>query len=191
MSNEVLFLDAKLKVERAYHHVLDVEGWIANFIQLNLDCTRIDIDPDSGHVRFQTTNELKFPQPALSSITGDAVHSLRAALDYVGAEILRPFGTDPERSSFPIDINRQSLVGKPHYKEIERCAPDIALIIADLIDRNGCKFVGLNQLDRIDKHRFLITVVSNAQLTIRCIDNENDVPDVPREPCSSYPLVGG
>ena len=110
MADTVPFLSAKLKVERAYQHILEVERWVADLIDLNPHSIGIHTDPETGNVQI-IGRPCRFPERALPILVGDAVHNLRAALDHVVAEILRPFGIDPETSAFPIDISRQSLIG--------------------------------------------------------------------------------
>jgi hypothetical protein len=181
MADTVPFLSAKLKIERAYQHILEVERWVADFIDLNPQSMGIYKNPETGNVGLQVTQQrpYKFPTLALPIVIGDVVHNLRTALDHVASEILRPFGIDPETSSFPIDVNRQSLIGKPHYRVIKQPAPDIAIIIADFIDSSGSKFVGLNHLDRVDKHRLLISIVSVAKATVTAIDDDNNISNIP------------
>ena len=68
------------------------------------------------------------------------------------------------------------MVTQPRYREIQRLAPDVAEIIADFVGPNGRHFLGLNKLDRIDKHRLLITTFAVAKVSVMCIDDENNPP---------------
>lgn len=177
MSDSIPFLGAKLKIKRAYEHIKEVERWYGDLVVVDAHVAGAYVDPQSGKtaVKLVAPQFTKVPDVSLAMIIGDAVHNLRSALDYLAADILRPFGIDPELSSFPIARNRQSLEGKSHYREIKRHAPDLATIIADFIGARGGEFVGLNQLDRTDKHRLLITVHAIANFVIQVIADENDL----------------
>jgi hypothetical protein len=176
MHDQISFLDAELKIERANQHIQDVEHWIATYLDACPYSVGVDADPQTRQPRLYIIAPPIEAGP-LATIIGDAAHNLRAALDYVAVAILRPFGIDTKTTGFPIDKNRQSLVTQPHYREIERVAPDIAQIIADFEGPNGCQFVGLNHLDRIDKHRLLITTIAMAKIQVVCIDDENHPPE--------------
>jgi hypothetical protein len=175
MHDQISFLDAELKIERANQHIRDLELWIARYLDACPYSVGVDADPQTGQPRLYIIAPPIEADP-LAAIVGDAAHNLRAALDYMAIAILRPFGNDPKTASFPIDQNRQSLVTQPRYREIERVAPDIAQIIADFVGPNGRQFVGLNHLDRIDKHRLLITTIAMAKVQIVRIDDENHPP---------------
>jgi hypothetical protein len=170
---------ARLKVERAYQHVLNVEEWLRIYQSLNRYDVAIGKDfktgEDGGSAVTIVSPEKKYPPGHLPSMVGDAVHNLRAALDHVSAAIFRVAGEDAEKASFPIDKNRQSLVSKRNYREIERLAPDLAPVIADYIcsGNSADMLVAMNHLDRADKHRTLIITVAVAKIGIACIADEN------------------
>jgi hypothetical protein len=174
------FRSAKLKVKRADKHIREVEGLIDQFLRENLHkyTTGLNQDSETGEYAVKLT----MPIPSLSGIespniaVGDAIHNLRTALDHVAFEILKPFGIDPQSIYFPIDKNRQSLITQPHFRKIESLAPDLANIIADFVGPNGSSFIGLNQLDRTDKHRPIITTVVRSQFSIFPIENEDSIP---------------
>lgn len=177
MANIIPFFASKLKVERAHQHIQEVERWCHDLVAVDGYAAGAYIDAESrkASLKLVAPRFTKVPGVPIAVLIGDAIHNLRSALDYLAADILRPFRVDPESSSFPIDRNRQSLVGKEHYRQIERHAPDIATIIADFIDARGGEFCGLNQLDRTDKHRLLITTQAVAKFVIQVIADDNDI----------------
>ena len=116
------------------------------------------------------------------SIVGDAVHNLRAALDFVAAEILKNEpDADRADSYFPIGNSRQNLITCRSYRLIQRAAPDLALVIADIIKPykagGEARFIALNQLDRMDKHRvFVPSVVMSNYITVAIHEDQEENP---------------
>jgi hypothetical protein len=178
MTSKPNFTGARLKVKRADKHILDIEEWFRSYEALNPHEFRIEIDPKTGkgtgHVKV-IGPAINYPPGALSCIIGDAAHNLRAALDHVASAILIANDIDPETATFPLDKNRESLVSQPRYREIERVSPKLAQTIVDFICTGDAAnmLVGLNHLDRADKHRLLITSAAVAEGSIICIANEN------------------
>jgi hypothetical protein len=186
MQQKLDFLSARMKVERACKHILDVEEWFRAYRDLNRYKVRIDFDFETGEsegsglsIGADPQGDGRTPNGNVFCIVGDAVHNLRSALDHVAAAIFRVHGEDPERASFPIDKDRKSLISQPRYREIEGLAPSIAPLIADYIcsGNSADLFVGLNHLDRADKHRALITTVAMNKITVHCIADENETRD--------------
>jgi hypothetical protein len=195
MSTRPDLSSARLKVERAHKHILDIEQWIATFNTMNAHPVMVGVHPETGenkgsHVRV-FKGPMKMPEGNVSCIVGDAVNNLRAALEHVAAAIYIARAADPKESTFPIDRDTESLIKQPRYRKIETVAPDLAPIIADYVgaDGSGDLFVAMNQMAVADKHRVLITTIGLTKFTVHCIEDE----DEPREfaPGFLYVLPGG
>lgn len=169
---EGAFLGARLKIERAKQHIDEAERWVGRIYEINKDVLGLELNPDAEQYVFR--HHFGIPDSSLGVIIGDAVHNLRVALDFVAAEVLAAAGQDPETAAFPIDETRHSLVTQRRYRDIERVAPDVARIIAELVGDNGIMLVALNQLDRADKHRLLLLSKLVSKIDAVCIDDEND-----------------
>jgi hypothetical protein len=131
----------------------------------------------------------------VAPIVGDAVHNLRATLDHVAtAIVIAGEEDDPTRAYFPLQNTRQALVKSKEYRLIERVAPDLALQIADVIKpyKTGgdSRFLSLNHLDRMDKHRLLIPTLTESSHRIIAIreDQEDNPPSA--SPGAIFMLCG-
>jgi hypothetical protein len=135
-----ILLSARSKVERANHHIRDIERWLRAYRDRNAHSVQIGTDAgedsDGSGVRI-TNPAVQLPAEDLPCAVGDAVHNLRSALDHIAAAIYLAAGVNPEEATFPIDKDRKSLVRKRKYQEIERLAPGLAKIISDYECMNG------------------------------------------------------
>jgi hypothetical protein len=94
-------------------------------------------------------------EPALQAIVGDVVHNLRTALDFIAAEIVK---NEPECireiSYFPLGGTKNDLISSSRYRFIQRAAPDLASVIADIVKPykagGDWRFNAINELDRME-----------------------------------------
>ena len=77
MYDQMSFLDAELKIERANQHIRDVEHWIATYLDACPYSVGVDPDPQTGQPRLYFIEPTIEAQP-LAAIIGDAAHNLRA-----------------------------------------------------------------------------------------------------------------
>jgi hypothetical protein len=179
-------LSARSKVERANHHIRDIERWLRAYRDRNAHSVQIGTDAgedsDGSGVRI-TNPAVQLPAEDLPCAVGDAVHNLRSALDHIAAAIYLAAGVNPEEATFPIDTDRKSLVRKRKYQEIERLAPGLAKIISDYECMNGVgdRLIAMNHLDRADKHRLLIVIAVVAETKVLTINDENSPDDFPAD----------
>lgn len=152
---------ARLKVNRANKHVLDLEASIRAFGKTNPYYAVAKDNPKTGKREWRIRVEREIP-PTLAAITGDAIHNLRSALDHLMGQLVIANGGQPDsKTEFPIGRD------ETHYKSMRaRKTKGASKAALDLID--GLKpYKGgndalwrIHQLDVVDKHRLLLTVLS-------------------------------
>src|SRR5258708_1424115 len=99
----VSFAGPRRKVERANQHINEIESRYREFVTNKANRIVTDFDPASGlhKVRLEIADSLS---DTINLAFGDAVHNLRAALDYTWAQAILAF--DPNVNianlSFPL-----------------------------------------------------------------------------------------
>jgi hypothetical protein len=194
-----------LKLDRAKQHIDDVEAAIIAFHRTNPYVVVAEDDPQTGK---RTAKIGRKPAPIPSTvplILGDAVHAIRASLDYF-ANAAVPVPTDetgfpvPRQSRVPTARDLKSLVdGKVAgaSKQLRQ-----ALCALQPYPGGHGEYVWLiHRLDAIDKHRLLLTVgiayrsvIFDAAANLRGLaDWTNDLPPMPigLRPAQRYPVQEG
>lgn len=169
-----VFVGPKLKVERAYQHILDLESRVADFaahksntIVTKKDATGLDV------VVFEGDE----PLPALISLcVGDAAHNLRSALDHVMTGLVMKLvpGCANNHIYFPIRDDRAGVEAALKNAEVgaamaTEVGKKIGTAILEFVEPYGARdrpFPMLNKLDNIDKHRLVLTMAVRRSLHI-------------------------
>jgi hypothetical protein len=163
---------ARLKVERANEHIIDLDTRLQRFSETDSYVIHVDYDVDAGYdfMRLETVETV--PDHFLL-IAGDALNNLRSSLDYV------MFGLCPHAREFPIYGKREYFENaiKGTLKKTAEAYPAIMDFMLNAIQPYkggyGESLVDLNSLNNIDKHRLLI---ARKQITfvfgIRAIDGD-------------------
>jgi hypothetical protein len=163
-----MFESAKLKIERANHHIDDLNAQVIAF--RDSDFYRVyaekDADGSRSSLKFRLTKRLDAEK--LATIVGDAIHNTRSALDHTAYEIAVGAGVtgdDLRYIKFPFQETRQKLVDTLNGGFIQRAGTDIVQIIVETIrpyKSNGGSHLlcALHDLDITDKHELLIPVFS-------------------------------
>ena len=161
------FSDARSKIERANHHIKDIEACIAALHETNTAV--IETDPDSGCETlkhdFTDTSALK----EIALILGDAVHNLKCALDYTWLQTIEkliPANVD-DRAKFPV---RKTIVEMKGY--LTSCKVDVVcptlfnLMIGKIQpwDAGNIAIWPIHSFDNRDKHRLLIPVLTQGHI---------------------------
>lgn len=148
-----------VKIERANHHIKDLDLAISNFLNSGPYKTIGEIDSD-GRAVYRVSRVEPIPI-AINVITGDAIHNLRASLDYLICALWRRTNSgECERIQFPCP-------GAADYKanglgKIQGMGQDAIGAISAVEPYqggNGDILWRLHRLSIIDKHRLPITVV--------------------------------
>lgn len=156
----------KAKIERAYEH-------IGNFDSESGDALResygkviaFKTDPSNGHRVYYLTGDIVVP-PVCSAIAADVMQNLRSALDHLAYRLcVAGYGSIPEdrlkNLYFPIAPKASDYPGRV-TGTIEGLAKPEAVKAVRLIEayKGGKEEIlwVINDLNRIDKHRLLITL---------------------------------
>ncbi len=161
------FVEARLRLQRASDHVADVNARLIAFLEKHPPKRRVRKDPDTGNWAIAFYN-IGVPDPMIGVVTGEAVHSARAALDYAVGELIaantRQWPSDKVKFGFPIcsEVSEYRLARKGKLKGIPK---DARAVIKDLQPCNDwrrklrpqARFVleRLHRLDIEEKHRRL------------------------------------
>jgi len=165
----------RLKIERAKHHIKELDTKLRAFLDTDFYALSVQADPGTGDnsLKFQITKS--FPIET-TLITGDAVHNLRSALDLAWAKLIRkrlPAIFD-KFTKFPIRDSRNELIAALKGRKIHKSYPslfDLVLSIKPYKGGNDALFA-LHELDILDKHRLLLPVV--GVVALHGVDAEDD-----------------
>ena len=161
---------ARLKIERADHHIANLEGSIDGLKERLT--TSVDVDPDTGCEYIKCDFASIKDQDAiedLPAIIGDAVHNLKCALDHVWFETIQrliPSG-DWDRTVFPAYYTENYLRPALRNLQIHISAPRFFdFIMSEVKPYDGGDFAvwPVHILDRRDKHRLLTPVVHYSSI---------------------------
>ena len=179
-----LFRDAKLKIKRAHEHIEQLPILLGAFLESRPYKLDVKHDPKTGYnfIEFETTQPLP---PAIPLTIGDALHNLRAALDYAFWEIVlcTTKQLPSQYVSFPCLKTREKLEAALKSRDIEAAGPDIIDLIRNEIKPypgGNDPLWALHRLDIADKHRLLITVLRVLSLRDVSAEDENHNRFTPR-----------
>ncbi len=183
MNPDNTFLGAYLKVDRANHHI---QSLIDNSQPLAPSMYELGWRPRSSGValaQFGTSvpdpnkpvRELAYvpKQPVsnmLALIIGDAVHNLRAALDYAATAVVRAKNGDTQFVSFPFHEKRENLIETASPLNLIKAAlsdADVQTFFRDTIkpySDGNAELWTLTKIDKIDKHNFILPTVTIADV---------------------------
>ena len=154
-------LGTKLKIERAEHHIIDLQARLSTFFATdpNLVVKTIEPDGQSGFNLLKVTLTRPLPRE-IPSIIGDAISNLRASLDHLIYDLaLKAGGRPPERTHFPFAGSKQEFEGAGTQRKIELLGADAKQMIADLKpyreDGNHLLWA-LNRVRNSDLHRKIV-----------------------------------
>lgn len=168
MANPVDFFGPDLKAERAEHHIGELDGIFREFVRKNRNALRSKCNARA--VRKKVTLGGAFPRHT-STVLGDAIHNLRAALDHAYCILVEANGHTVTRyTSFPIGKDRDSVAGSIKGQTDAKHGPSqtvrdaILNTIQPFEGGNGARLYSLHHLDITDKHALLIPTVTKFRL---------------------------
>jgi hypothetical protein len=157
-----IFHSSKYSVERAKHHVLDLERQASEFLSSHAYTHVVEIDPNTS----QKVYKLKLTKPmpvALSGIAFDAVNNLRSALDQAGYAIAIASAKKGKSAKFPFADDAAQL-----ENVINRSCKDLPKEIVDLMRafkpyKGGNNLLwALNKLCNTNKHAVICPVAATV-----------------------------
>jgi hypothetical protein len=161
------FPSAQLKIDRANHHIGDVDARRNVFLETNPCKLRAQHNPQTAHTDYMVEDVAEV-DPIISLIIGDAVHNLRSALDHLAASLVRDKGNIVGPNTyFPIYKGPSQYVTESPGKIKGMSSTDetrIGLLKPYL--GGDDRFWGLHRMDITDKHNLILTQT-------QCIDGIN------------------
>jgi hypothetical protein len=154
---------ARLKVQRAKKHILDLDGAINAFLAAKPYEITGQPDPDMRQVRVYVTKVDPVPDE-LACLAGDAIHNLRSALDHLAYQIFlagpNPVPARAHSVYFPI-FGSDAKYKAEKLRKIQSATQE-ALDALDAIEPykggKGHHLWVLDNLNNVDKHCLVITV---------------------------------
>lgn len=179
-----MFASAKLKIERANHHISDVEAQWGAFLEKKVHGIRKDSNSDMTAHTFSVQYIKDFPSEIALAI-GDAIHNLRCALDHLAWEVVgRDRGTQNRHLKFPAYKDRTSFEAACNGIITPSIAvKDMFKALEAFPGGTGHFLYVLHHLDNIDKHSFIMPHLQTSRirkLTVR--DLEGNVVRVITDP---------
>lgn len=162
-----------LKVERAKHHVLDLDRQVTDY--LTTKPFQLRIRQSENPPQRLVYVEAKEPIPAhFALIIGDAVHNLRSALDHLCFGMVGDKAKNPSGVGFPFAKGgSQSLAGAITTRQMHLAPKEVIDEIHNLQPYEGGKLYlnAVKVLDERDKHHFIVTVGTALQFTVAQLED--------------------
>jgi hypothetical protein len=158
------FRDARLKIERAKHHIADLHSKVQILSVGSFHVLTVENNPQTGNDVLKI-EIVQFSSSAseFALIIGDALHNLESALDHAINEVVfRPLKSYDDHTKFPFKSTRDKLVSSINGALIHRASVAVCNFIVDTVkpyDGGNSALLALNDLNNVDKHRLLLPVV--------------------------------
>ncbi|MEX1154521.1 hypothetical protein [Parvibaculum sp.] len=184
MSNpepDLSFNHAWAKVKWAEYHIRNLSG-VCDTIVKDHPCTvTSETDPETGDwmLVVQPSEPLS---PVVSLLAGDAIHNMRAALDYCWMGLWRSVHPNPPKATLPRGISRQEVVGTLKKTAMEQSIPGVDAFVLDTLRsyKGGNDLLWLaGQLDNWNKHNLLIATLGVTKIIeLTCSSNTGRIKNV-------------
>jgi hypothetical protein len=155
--------------------IATVQQWEMSFLSIDMaqGLTPVAVDAPPSYVIVQ--GALPVPPPQIALLAADAVHSMRASLDYLARQLVIASDKEPEdkvspKTSFPIMTTKPDGKGLPFIppsvdKEIRKVVGSVQPYNDGADCRKNPLYI-LDELANYDKHRLLNVAVIKAGYTI-------------------------
>lgn len=158
------FRHAELKVRWAEKHINDLVPICNEIVQKHIKAGAVTYDKRTGNLRAES-NRI----PALVRLlAGDAIFSLRSALDCCWMGLKRAIDPKAEKATFPRATTLDELKGTLKKASVEQCFPGSDRLILDGIksyqDGNETLWF-VAQVDNWNKHNMLPLALSRTRLS--------------------------
>lgn len=154
-----LLAPSRLKIERAKHHINELDVEVKSFLARKPFRLMARVEKNPPRKVFFIKDDIPIP-PAISLITGDAIHNLKSALDMLAWAMVGDQAINPKRVLFPFADTREGLVGSIANRQIHLAGEDVVTAIKELEPHGGGNelLYGIQVLDTTDKHHIIIPV---------------------------------
>ena len=161
---------ARLKIERANHHITDIELRIDGLEKRLIVTAQVDANTGYEFIKCDFTDiKDRNAAEALAIVLGDAIHNLKCALDHVWFETVNrviPSG-DWKRTKFPVYPTADTLKDALERLKINISTPNFFSFIVGKIqpyDAGNFSIRAIHQIDTRDKHSLLIPVMHYSSI---------------------------
>lgn len=156
-----------LKVKWAKQHIDKLHAVIAAFPAPSGDDSKFIRFKDDPHIQESIPYVHHVPEipPEISLIAGDILFNLRSALDHLACHLMTVGGgTVTTQTCFPIAQTAPEYKSVKFRRKIEGIRPTAVKLIDAFKPYKGGYFLlwELHELNKIDKHRLLLTACSTA-----------------------------
>ena len=168
MQSPPIFSSAKSKVERANHHIDELDRVFSTFVDSQPYELVVDADgEDAVQMKFN-----KAIPDGLPVIIGDAVNNLRAALDHMTWDAVgRDRGKRDHRLYFPTGSDRVEFESKCEKLQARYFVRSSVVAILKSLEAfpygRGGVLYALHRLNNADKHRALTPIVGIGKVNFR------------------------
>ncbi len=171
------FKSSRLKIERAKHHIGEVESIISTLP--NSYTATVEIDPNGGHEVLK--HDLLDRDKIIDDIAlrlGDSIHNLHCALDHAWLSVLTQLcpASINNQTKFPIFPVRDKVEAALRGVKIDSSAPGLFDLVLNRIkpyEGGNDSIWSIHILDVDDKHRLLLPVIEFASIQGIEVENEH------------------
>jgi hypothetical protein len=162
---DLSFGHAGLKIKWAEQHIVNLNSIRNSVIEKHPRTVSLEANPNgSWSLVVRPTEPLP---PAIPLLAGDAVHNLRAALDYCWMGLWRSIDPDAKKDTLPRGKLRDDVERRLRQVQMEDAIQGIDSFILDRIKpyEDGGNLLWLaGQLDNWDKHNLLIMTLGATMI---------------------------
>lgn len=176
-----------VKIERAEKHLRDLYQSVDSFFGSGPYKVGTHRDTKTGELIYYLAEAAPIPA-AIGAIAGDAIQNCRTALDHLVQQLWlvnNPNGGTSSRDvSFPTDTSAQQFESRLQGKVggLRQDAIDLIKALEPYDGGKGERLAVLNRVNRVDKHRALLTTYANINIDF--------VPDLKRIAPSLFLQLG-
>jgi hypothetical protein len=152
------FPSAQLKIDRANHHIGDVDARRDVFLATNPCKLRAQHNPQTAYTDYMVEDVAEVDQ-AISLVIGDAVHNLRSALDHLAVALVKDAGATPTtKTYFPISdsLSKYAANSPGQVDGIRGTDKNIIDSLQPYLGGDD-RFWRLHRMDITDKHNLILT----------------------------------
>jgi hypothetical protein len=148
-----MFDSSKQKLERADHHIADLEGRFSAFVAEKPHRFSVQPNPTTGGLNIGIRFVKDLPR-SFAPIISDAIHNLRTALDHVAWELVGiDKGTQDRHLQFPTGDNRTNFEASCNgIRTPSQWVKDAFKSAEAFVGGKGLDLYHLCKLDNSDKH---------------------------------------
>lgn len=148
----------RLKLRRARYHIGDLTEQVRAYLRRSPLFLQIEADPTFAGGKKWVAHVREEVPPEFSTVIGDVIHNLRAALDLLACEVVRANHSNDNGVYFPFAESAIGLPAMIKKRHMDRAKPAVSILITKLAPYKGgnAALRAIHDLDIMDKHQALI-----------------------------------